>query len=161
LLPFVPARTGLHKIRVQSEDDRDEGLFLVVKRSSQLVIIDVEGSLREPSSFALKPRSGSVQAVKKINRRYPVVFLWTEFIGLNSMKSWLKENGFPAAPLLSWSRGQVFEAMGEKHLTIRAVIGKPDVVQSAKGYTFRAFSFEAGGDEEAVQDWDEIAKKVK
>ena len=115
-LPFVPARTGLHKIKVQSEGDRDEGLLLVVKGSTQLVLIDVEGSLREPSSFALKPRSGSVQAVKKINRTYPVVFLWTGFIGLGATKSWLKENGFPEAPLLSWSRGEVFEAMGERHL---------------------------------------------
>ena len=159
-LPFVPARTGLHKIAAQSEGDRDEGLLLVVKGSTQLVVIDVEGGLIE-RSFSLKPRAGSVQAVKKINRRYPVVFLWTEFIGLSSMKSWLKENGFPAAPLLSWSRGEVFEAIREKRLKIRAVIGSPDVVQSAKGYTSRAFSFAAAGDAEAVQDWDEIVKRVK
>jgi hypothetical protein len=160
-LPFVPVRTGLHKIAAQSEGGRDEGLLLVVKGSTQLVFIDVEGSLREPSSLALKPRTGSVQAVKKINRRYPAVFLWTEFIGLNAMKSWLKENGFPVAPLLSWSRGAVFEAIGEKNLKIRAVIGKPDVVQSAKGHASRTFSFEAAGDGEAVQGWDEIMKRVK
>ena len=160
-LPFVPARTGLHKIAAQSEGDRDDGLLLAVKGSTQLVVIDVEGSLREPSSFALKPRSGSVPVVKKINRTYPVVFLWTEFVGLGAVKSWLKENGFPAAPLLPWSRGEVFETIGEKHLNIRAIIGKPDVVQSAKGYAPRAFSFEAAGDAEAVQDWDEIMKRVK
>jgi hypothetical protein len=160
-LPFVPARTGLHKIKVQSDGDKDEGLLLSVKRSTQLVVIDVAGSLREPSSFALKPRSGSMQAVKKINRTYPVVFLWTELVGLGAVKSWLKENGFPAAPLLSLRRGEVFETIGEKHLKIRAVIGKPDVVQSAKRYTHRAFSFESTGDTEAVQDWDEIVKKVK
>jgi hypothetical protein len=76
-LPLVPARTGLHKIKVQSDDNENQGLLLVVQRSTQLVLIDMEGSLREPSSFALKPRSGSVQAAKKINRTYPVVFLWT------------------------------------------------------------------------------------
>ncbi len=159
-LPFVPARTGLHKIAVQSDGDKDEGLFLAIKRSTQLVLIDVEGSLLE-RSFSLKPRSGSVQAVKKINLRYPVVFLWTEFLGFGTVKSWLKENGFPAAPLLSWSRGEALEAIAAKHLKIRAVIGKPDVVQSAKGYTSRAFSFEAAGDAEAVSDWDEIVKQVK
>jgi hypothetical protein len=158
---FVPAKTGPQRIKVRSEGDEDEGLLLAVKGSTQLVIIDVEGSLHEPSSFALKPRSGSVQAVKKINRTYPVVFLWSGFVGLSSAKSWLKENKFPEAPLLAWSRGEVFGEMQEKRLRIRAVIGKPDVVQSAKGYTPRTFSFEAGGDREAVQDWDEIVKKVK
>ena len=158
---FVPARTGLHKIRVRSEGDSDEGLLLAVKGLTQLVFIDVEGSLHEPSSFTRKPRSGSVQAVKKINRAYPVVFLWSGFVGLSAAKSWLKENGFPEAPLLAWSRGEVFGEIKEKHLKVRAVIGKPDVVQSAREYTPRAFSFEAAGDREAVQDWDEIVKKVK
>jgi len=160
-LPLVPARTGLHKVKAQSDDDKDQGLLLVVQRSTQLVLIDVEGSLREPSSFALKPRTGSVQAVKKINRRFPVVFLWTGFIGVGATKSWLKESGFPEAPLLSWSRGEVLDAMGERHLKIRAVVGKPEVVQAARKYTSRVFSFEAAGDEEAVQDWDEISKKVR
>jgi len=160
-LPLVPARTGLHKIAVQSEDDRGEGLLLVVKGSTQLVLIDVEGSLREPASFAMKPRTGSVPAVKKINRRYPVVFLWTGYIGMSTAKAWLKESGFPAAPLLSWNRGEALEVMREKHLKIRAVIGKPDVVQSAKGHTSRAFSFEAKDDAEAVSDWDEVVKKVR
>ncbi len=86
-----------------------------------------------------------MQAVKKINRTYPVVFLWTGFVGLGAAKSWLKESGFPEAPLLAWSRGEVLGEIRERHLKIRAVIGKPDVVQSAKGYTPRAFSFEAGG----------------
>lgn len=160
-LPLIPARTGLHKIKVRSGADEDQGVFLVVQRSTQLVLIDVEGSLREPLSFSMKPRSGSVQAVKRINRQYPVVFLWTGFVGFGAAKSWLKESGFPDAPLLSWSRGEVLDAIRERHLKIRAVIGKPDVVQSAKGHTARAFSFEAADDSEAVQDWDEIAKKVK
>ena len=134
-LPFVPARTGLHKIKVRSGADEDQGLLLVVQRSTQLVLIDVEGSLREPSSFALKPRSGSVQAVKRINRQYPVVFLWTGFVGFGAAKSWLKESGFPDAPLLSWSRGEVLDAIRERHLKIRAVIGKPDVIQAAKEHT--------------------------
>lgn len=111
-LPFVPARTGLHKIKVQSGDGKDEGLLLVVQRSTQLVLIDVEGSLREPASFAMKPRTGSVQAVKKINRRYPVVFLWTGFIGISAAKSWLKESGFPEAPLIPWNRGEAHRGDG-------------------------------------------------
>jgi hypothetical protein len=158
---FIPARAGLRKIKVQSEGDSDEGLLLAVKGSTQLVFIDIEGSLHEPSSFTLKPRSGSVQAVKKINRAYPVVFLWSGFVGQSAAKSWLKENRFPEAPLLAWSRGEVFGEIRDKHLKVRAVVGKPDVVQSAKEFTTRVFSFEAGGDGEAVQDWDEIVKRIK
>jgi hypothetical protein len=158
---FVPGRPGLQRIMVQSEGDSDEGLLLAVRGSTQLVFIDVESSLHEPSSFALKPRSGSVQAVKKINRTYPVVYLGSGFVGLGAVKSWLKEMGFPEAPLLAWGRGEVFREAREKHLKIRAVIGNPDVVKSAEGYTSRIFSFDAAGDREAVQDWDEIVKKVK
>ena len=90
-----------------------------------------------------------------------MVFLWTGFVGFGAAKSWLKESGFPEAPLLSWSRGEVLDAMGERHLKIRAVIGKPDVIQAAKGYTSRVFSFEAKDDAEAVSDWNEVVKKVR
>jgi hypothetical protein len=157
---FVPARTGLYKIRVKSDGDKEEGVLLAVKGSTQVVFIDVEGSLLE-RSFALKPRSGSVQAVKKITRKYPVVFLQTGYVGLKVIKLWLKENGFPDAPVLSWSRGEVFGEIGERALKMKAIIGKPDVIQSAKTYKPRGFSFDATDEAEAVQDWEEIVKKLK
>jgi hypothetical protein len=159
-LPFVPMRAGLHVVGAQWEGDKAEGLLLAVTGSTQLVLIDVEGSLREPTSFALKPRAGSMEALTKISRRYPVVFLWTGYIGMGAAKAWLRESGFPGAPLLPWGQGDVLEEIGRKNLRIRAVVGKPEVVQSAKGHTSRAFSFEATGDAEPVQDWDEIVKKI-
>ena len=90
-----------------------------------------------------------------------MVFLWTGFIGVGATKSWLKESGFPEAPLLPWGRGEVLDAMGERHLKIRAVIGKPDVVQAARRHTSRTFSFEAKDDAEGVEDWGDVVKKVK
>lgn len=51
--------------------------------------------------------------------------------------------------------------MAERHLKIRAVVGKPDVIEPSKRHTSRAFSFEAKDDAEDVTDWDEIVKKVR
>ena len=156
---FVPKTARLHKLRVQAQGGRAEGLLLAVKESAELVLIDVEGGLIE-QSLTMKPRPGSAVAVKKILRRYPVLYLGSGFFGTVAMKALLKERGFPEAPLIPGGSA-VFEALKEKRLRVRAVIGKPDLVQAATGYTRRAFSFEATGDADAVEDWEEIVRKVK
>lgn len=158
-LSFVPRTARLHRIRVQAEGGRAEGLLLAVKESAELVLIDVDGALIE-RSLTMKPRPGSAEAVKKLLRRYPVVYLGSGFLGSAAMKTLLKERGFPEAPLIPGGDG-VFEALREKRLKIRAVIGKPELVQAARGYTKRAFSFEAAGDAEPAEDWEEVLRKVR
>ncbi|MHB8772635.1 MAG: hypothetical protein ACYC7J_16700 [Syntrophales bacterium] len=158
-ISFVPRAARLHKLRVEAPGGRAEGLLLAVKGSAGLVLIEVEGGLIE-RSLTMQPRPGSVEAVKKLSRRYPVVFLGSGFFGAAAMKTLLKERGFPAAPLIPGGDA-VFEALREKRLKIRAVIGKPELVQAAKGYTRRAFSFAAAGEEGAVEDWEEILRKTR
>ena len=38
--------------------------------------------------------------------------------------NWLKENGFPAAPVLAWNHGAVFGELAEKKIRIKAVTAK-------------------------------------
>jgi hypothetical protein len=157
---FVPVKEGLHKISITSGGDKAEGLLQVVKRSAQLVFVDVEGSLWE-GNIAAGPRSGGVMATQKIKKKYPVIFLKTSIVGVRTVKWWLKEKGFPLAPVLPWNRGEALREMKEKNISIKAVVGGSEVAQFAKAYTHLAFSFDATGEEEALHDWDEVIAKIK
>lgn len=158
-LSFVPAAARLHKLRVRTAGGQAEGLLLAVKESTELVLIEVEGGLIE-RSLTMKPRPGSVEAVKRIGRRHPVVFLGSGFFGAAAMKTLLKERGFPEAPLISGDDATL-EWLREKRLKVRAVIGKPRLVEAAKGYSRRGFSFEATAEADAVENWEEILRKMK
>lgn len=160
---FSPTRTGLHQISVRSGGDEDTGLLLSLKRGSTIVFIDVEGSLSEGllGLFSNKPKQGSQKATKEIHKRFPIVFLQTGFLGVKAIKEWLKENEFMELPVVSWRQGAVFSEIAEKDLKIKAVIGSPKVIESAKEYKPLALSFEAVEDAEEVKDWEEISKKFK
>lgn len=157
---FVPTKTGLYKIHVRSGEDKDSGLLLVVNKKTQIVFIDVEGSLLE-GAFVIETKPGSARVVKKINKRFPIVFLQKGLLGVRAVRSWLKKNNFPDAPVLPWSRGEVFDEIKEKGLKIKAVIGGPEVIESAEPYKPLAFSFQSVENAEVVEDWGEIAKKLK
>jgi hypothetical protein len=157
---FVPVKTGLYKIHVRSGDDKDSGVLLALEKKTNIVFIDVEGSLLE-GSFVPKAKFGSAKAVKKIYKRFSIVFLQKGFMGVKAIKSWLKKNDFPEAPVLLWSRGEVFGEMKEKGLKIKAVVGGPEVIESAEMYKPRAFSFDSMEDAEVVEDWGEIEKNLK
>jgi hypothetical protein len=158
--PFIPAKEGQYRLRVTAGSENDAGVLLAVRRSAPVVLVDVEGSLPE-NYLVLKPRSGSVAAVKKIQKKYPIIFLQTSIVGIKAVKAWLKENGFPPAAVLPWNKGDVFRKLREKNVIIKAIVGKADVVESANAYKPRAFSFDATGDGEAVRDWDEVVKAIK
>jgi hypothetical protein len=157
---FVPARTGLYKINVKSGDDKDSGLLLALERKTRIVFIDVGGSLLEgPFGEAEKP--GSSKAVTKIHKRFPIVYLLKGLLSTESVRSWLKKNNFPVAPVLPWSQGEVFREIKERDLQIKAIIGGPDVIESARMYKPLAFSFDSVEDAEVVENWREIEKKLK
>jgi hypothetical protein len=77
------------------------------------------------------------------------------------VRSWLKKNNFPVAPVLPWGQGEVFREMKERDLQIKAIIGGPDVIESARMYKPLAFSFDSMEDAEVVENWKEIEKKLK
>lgn len=157
---FTTIKTGLHRITVKSGVGEGKGVLLSLKKGAKIVFVDVEGSLfRGP--FSKGPRQGSQNAIRKIYRNSPIVFLQTGFIGVKAIKEWLKENEFIELPAISWRRGAVFDDIHKKGFKIKAVIGSEAVIESAKEYKPLEFSFKGAEDAKEVKDWEEINKKLK
>lgn len=155
---FIAQKIGLYKIEAVAGKDKDKGTLLSLEKGAGIVFIDVEGSLHILSSKG--PPEDSKKVIRAISRRFHVVYLQTFVVGVKAMKKWLKENGFVEAPVLSWKGGDVFQEISKKGLKIKLIIGRPDVIESAKEFKQRAFSFiEVEGAEE-VKDWEEIGKKL-
>jgi len=157
---FVPARTGLYKINVRSGDDKDSGILLALDRKTRIVFIDVAGSLLE-GPFGEKEKPESRKAITKIQKRFSIVYLLKGLLSVEGVRSWLKKNNFPVAPVLPWGQGEVFREIRERDLQIKAIIGGPDVIESARMYKPLAFSFDSMEDAEVVENWREIEKKLK
>jgi len=157
---FVPERVGLYKLSVKSGDDKNSGLLLALEKKTGVVFIDVAGSLME-GLFVVEVRPGSRNAVKRISKRFPIVFLQRGLVTVEATRAWLKKNNFPAAPVLPWNQGEIFREVREKDLQIKAVIGGEEVIESAQEYKPLAFSFDSIEDAEVVENWGEIEKKLK
>lgn len=157
---FVPVKTGQYKIHVRSGDDKDSGLLLALERKTKIVFIDVEGSLLE-GPFVGNAKPGSNKAIKKIHKKFPIVFLQKGYLSVRTVRSWLKKNDFPDAPVLPWSQGEVFKEISEKGLKIKAIVGGAEVIGSAQMYKPLAFSFDSVEEAEVVEGWEEIEKKLK
>lgn len=156
---FTPQKTGIYRITVKSGKDKGNGLLLSLKKGDRIIFVDVEASLLE-GPFSKKPKTGSQKIIKKFSSRFPVVFLQTELFDIKTIKTWLKENGFIDLPVIPWRQGMIFDEIKEKGLKIKAVIGNQSVIQSAKRYKPKSFSFEEAEDAEEVKDWEEIGKKL-
>ena len=157
---FIPARTGLYKINVKSGDDKDSGVLLALERRTRIVFIDVAGSLLA-GSFGEMEKPGSGKAVTKIHKRFPIVYLQKGILSVEAIRAWLKKNNFPVAPVLPWGQGDVFREIKERDLQIKAIVGGPEVIESAQMYKPLAFSFDSVEDAEVVENWKEIEKKLK
>ncbi len=157
---FVPPKAGLYRIAARSGSEEGSGLLLSLKKGAGIVFVDVEGSLWE-EAFMPRPRSGSKEGLREINRRFPVVLLSSGRASAHVLKAWLRENGFPELPVVFWDEGRIFRDVHDKGLTIRAVIGGNDVVVSAEEYRPKAFSFTEAEGAREVKDWDEMRKILR
>lgn len=156
---FRAEKTGLHKVSVVSGKDKDSGFLLSLKKGAEVVFIDVEGSMFMPMSG--KPKKDSRKIIKAIAKRFPVVYLQAGILDIRTLKKLLKENEFIDAPLLPWREGNVFEEADKKELKIKFVIGGKTVIESAKEFKPKAFSFGEVEGAEEVRDWEEIGKKMR
>ncbi len=156
---FRAEKTGLHKVSVVSGKDKNSGFLLSLKKGAGIVFIDVEGSIFAPMSG--KPVKDSRKIIKAIAKRFPIVYLQAGILDIRTLKKLLKENEFTAAPLLPWREGNVFEEMDKKGLKIKSVIGGKTVIESAKEFKPKAFSFNEVEGAEEVRDWEEIGKKMR
>ncbi len=156
---FTSIKTGLRQISVRSDKDEDTGLLLSLKRGASIVFVDVEGSLLE-GLLSWEPKHGSQKVIKEIHKMFSIVYLQTSVVGLRAVKVWIEENEFEKLPVVPWRQGAIFNEIAEKGLRIKAIIGGPKVIESAKEYKPLAFSFEASEYAENVKDWEEISNKI-
>jgi hypothetical protein len=157
---FVPSRIGKYRIKAKSGTDKGRGLLLSLRKGSGIVFVDVEGSLME--KFSNNPEQGSQKVIRDIQKKFPVVLLHTKgFLNIKSIKEWLKKNEFPELPVLPWKQGLLFDDLHDEGFKMKAIIGSPDVIYSAKEYKPSAFTFEETEDAVEVKDWEEIGKKLK
>lgn len=157
---YTPLKPGLYKILIKSGDAKDNGVLLALDKKAKIVFIDVEGSLLD-GPFGTQAKSGSVEAAKKIGKRYPLIFLQKGFLNVRAVRAWLKEKGCPEAPVLAWDRGDVLKEIKEKGLSIKAIVGGAEVINAAESEKLLAFSFDSVEDAEVVENWGEIEKKLK
>lgn len=156
---FRAEKSGPHKVSVVSGKDKDSGFLLSLEKGAEIVFIDIEGSMFAPMSG--KPMKDSQKVIRAIAKRFPVVYLQAGILDIRTLKKLLKENEFTEAPLLPWREGDVFEEADKKGLKIKFVIGGKTVIESAKEFKPKAFSFNEVEGAEEVKDWEEIGKKLR
>jgi hypothetical protein len=155
---FAPVKKGLFEIVAQYGDDRDSGVILAVRRNIRIVFIDIEGSfLTNP--FARKSLETGRTAIKKIIKEYPVVYLQTGVTGTKLLRKWLRNNDFPASPVLPWQRGAILNYVKGKGIGIKALIGGQKVIESAKRYEIKTFIIDSLDDKARQKKWEGIAKE--
>ncbi|HBR21724.1 MAG TPA: hypothetical protein DD713_04040 [Nitrospiraceae bacterium] len=156
---FRAEKTGLYRISAVSGKDKDSGFLLSLKKGAEIAFIDIEGNMFQPMSG--NPKKDSQKVIKAIAKRFPVVYLQAGILDIKALKKLLKENEFIDAPLLPWREGNVFEEADKKGLKIKFVIGGKTVIESAKEFKPKAFSFGEVEGAEEVRDWEEIGKKMR
>ncbi len=156
---FTPLKTGMYTIKARAGKEEGKGLLFSLKKGAKIVFIDVEGSLLE--RFSQEPKKESQKVIKRINKRYPVVFLQTGALSSKAIKKWLKKNKFVISPVIPWDQGVAFNEIIEQGFKIKAVIGGPYVIESAKDFKPLAFSFVDVEGSVEVKDWEEIRKKLR
>lgn len=159
-LEFQAKRRGLHSVSAVYREMRAEGALLVLKEGTAVVFVDVMGSMmKDPLGREL--RDGCRAEVEKIARRYPIVFLSVGIAPPSMLKTWLGEHEFGDPVVVSWNGGRAFADAVDRGLHVRAVIGGPEVVESARGRAKGLYSFEDVQGAVQVRTWSEISQKVR
>ena len=157
---FRTGRPGMYTVLARGGKDAGSGLLLVLKKGSEGVFIDIEGSLLA-APFAKKPIKSSREAINKIMNVYPVVYLHTGSIGTRAVREWLRKNKFPATAVVPWQMGDIFEVLHKKGIVIKAVIGSEAVIESANAYKPAVFGFDEQDSSKNLNTWQEIEKKLR
>jgi hypothetical protein len=136
------------------------GFLLVLKPGAGVIAVDVEGALLL-EGFMSPGRPESRKAVESIAKRYPLIYLQTGETNWRAVRTWLTQNEYADAPLLTWDGGTVFDTLAKKGVKIRAVIGSPVVIESAVKHKPQAFSFEPVKGATRLKSWKELEEKLK
>jgi len=157
---FTPAKTGLLVVSVKSGSDDDKGVLLVLKKGAGIVLVEIIGGLAE-SSMPPMGRPGSREAMRKLQARFPVVYVQSSNIDIAATRKWLDGNEYPEAPVLPWDGGALFKPLTGMGLNIRAIVGNPQFIESAAKWKPQSFSFEPVKGVVRLRHWKEIEEKLK
>jgi hypothetical protein len=157
---FTPSKTGLMEISAKSGSDEDEGVLLVLKKGAAIVFVEIIGGLAE-TGMPPTGRPGSREAMKKLQARFPVVYIQSSNIDIAATRKWLDDNEYPEAPVLPWDGGALFKPITVMGLNIRAVIGNPQFIESAAKWKPESFSFEPVKGVVRLRHWKEMEEKLK
>lgn len=156
---FTPEKAGLFQLRAKSNGDEDTGILLSVKAGETLLIVDVWSSLLE-NLITQTPKSGSQQALEKISKIHPILYLQTGLVGVHRFKTWLRTHNFPLFPVLPWANGDIFREMTEKKVAVYAVIGSTEVIATAGEENRVLLSFDPKAGVDTVTNWSEVRKII-
>lgn len=156
---FIPKGTGLFKIKVSSlrEKEEVEGLLLCLRKRQAVILIDIE-TLRE-SPFAVIPKKDSIPVLKKLYKRFPIIYLKTAPVSMVETKRWLAQKGFPEGPIFE-SIEELFSELKELGIPIRAVVGTEEVAMYALQSNIKVFSFEEIEGAIEVDTWKDVEKEL-
>ncbi len=150
-------KKGLHKVEVRVQEDIAEAKFLCLEHGEEIVLIDIE-TLRINALSSI-PRKYSKDVLKRLSRRFPIVYVQTVLGSRKEIEEWLSKNGYPSAPLLDLYEG-LFSDILDLGLRIRAVVGTEKVVEMALSHGLRAITFEDIEGTVEVNSWLEIEKRL-
>jgi hypothetical protein len=156
---FTPAKRGLLEVSVRSGSDEDKGVLLVLKTGSGIVFVEIIGGLAE-NRMPPMGRPGSREAMKKLLARYPAMYVQTGNIEMAATRKWLSDNEYPESPVLPMD-GALFKSITGMGLNIRAVVGNPQLIESAAKWKPEAFSFEPMKGVVRLRHWKEMEEKLK
>jgi hypothetical protein len=157
---FTPTKTGLLEVSVKSGSDDDKGVLLVLKKGAGIILVEIIGGLAE-SSMPPMGRPGSREAMRKLQSRFPVVYVQSSNIDIAATRKWLDGNEYPEAPVLPWDGGALFKPLTGMGLNIRAIVGNPQFIESAAKWKPESFSFESMKGVTRLRHWKEIEEKFK
>jgi|WetSurMetagenome_2_1015567.scaffolds.fasta_scaffold05589_8 hypothetical protein len=157
---FTSAKTGLLEVSVKAGSDEDEGVLLVLKKGAAIVFVEIIGGLAE-TGMPPTGRPGSREAMKKLQARFPVVYVQSSNIDIAATRKWLDDNEYPEAPVLPWDGGALFKPITGMGLNIRAVVGNPQFIESAAKWKPQSFSFEPVKGVVRLRHWKEMEEKLK
>ena len=158
-LKYTPQSAGYKKITARSDTDSDTGLILVMKKSEEAIIIEIEEGFKD-SIFSNETKESSRAAVNTIRKNYQIIYL-SRFMGKGISSSWLEKQDFPESVILRWRGPSTLAALKAKGVQLHAIIGSAAVIAGAAKHIEKRYSFDQTRDGKTVNNWDEILKLLE
>ncbi len=155
---YVPRRAGIFKVRATSNGESGNGFVLVMKKSEQAILIEIEGGFKDAFISDIAAGAGR-QAVAELLKKYRVIYLSSN-TGIRMARNWLDEKAFPDAPLLRWRGAQSLKALADKGIQLYAIIGGAGVIKAAADHIERRYTFDRTQQGQTVNDWHELMQKL-